>query len=96
MNSQKMENNYFPYFGMLGLQKHFNVGRILKKSLQGSIHAQFYMTIRGIFDLSVAAVYSEHKATQKQVLYSQLDPHIMWYLFVMRHDLLIVCMKKCV
>ncbi len=34
---------------MLSRQKHNYVGRILKKSLQGSIHAQFYMAIKGPF-----------------------------------------------
>ncbi len=34
---------------MSGHQKHPYVGRILKKSLQGSIHAQFYMAIKGPF-----------------------------------------------
>ncbi len=34
---------------MLGYQKHPYVGKIPKKSLQGSIHAQFYITIKGPF-----------------------------------------------
>ncbi len=34
---------------MLGHQKHAYVGRILKKSLQSSIHAQFYMAIKYSF-----------------------------------------------
>ncbi len=49
-NGQKTEKkNDFPYFDMLGHQKHPYVGRILKKSLQGSIHSQFYMSIKGPF-----------------------------------------------
>ncbi len=34
---------------MLHYQKHPYVGRILKKSLQRSIHAQFYIAIKGPF-----------------------------------------------
>ncbi len=40
----------FSYFGVLRHQKHPYVGRILKKLLQGSIRAQFYMAINGPFD----------------------------------------------
>ncbi len=51
---------------------HPYVGRILKKSLQCSTYAQFHMAIKGpIWSISVAAEYSEHKATQKQVPHSQ-------------------------
>ncbi len=39
----------FLYFAMLGHQEHPYDGRILKKSLQGSIHAQFYMEIEDPF-----------------------------------------------
>ncbi len=39
----------FPYLGVLGHEKHSYVGRILKKSPQGSIHAQFCMGIKGPF-----------------------------------------------
>ncbi len=49
-NGQKIEKkNDFPYFGMSGHQKHPYVGKIQKKSLQGSTHAQFYMAIKGPF-----------------------------------------------
>ncbi len=48
-NGQKIKKNDFPHFGVLGHQKHPYVGRILKKSFQGSIHAQLYMTIKGPF-----------------------------------------------
>ncbi len=69
---KKLEKNDFPYYGALGHQKHTYVGKILKKSLQGSIHTQFYMALKGsIWSISVAAVYSEHKATRKQVPHSQ-------------------------
>ncbi len=34
---------------MLGRKKHDYVGRILKKSLQGSIHTKLYMAIEGPF-----------------------------------------------
>ncbi len=46
-NGKKIEKNYFPYLYLLGYQKLTYVGGILKKSLQGSIHAQFYMAIKG-------------------------------------------------
>ncbi len=46
---KKIGKNDFPYFGVLDHQKHVYVGRILKKSLQGSIHAQFYMERKGPF-----------------------------------------------
>ncbi len=48
-NGQKIEKNFFPYFGVLVHQKHSHVGRILKKSVQGSIHAQLYMAIKDPF-----------------------------------------------
>ncbi len=41
------EKNDFPYFGVLGHQKHPYVGRILNKWIQGSIYAQFYMAMKG-------------------------------------------------
>ncbi len=47
-NGQKIEKNDCPFLGMLGQQKHPYVDRILKNSLQGSIHAQFYMAIKGL------------------------------------------------
>ncbi len=40
------------YFGVLGHQKHLYDGRIPKKSLQGSIHAQFYMAVMDPFGRS--------------------------------------------
>ncbi len=46
---KKLKRKDFPYFGVLGYQKHPYVGRILKKSVQDSIYAQFYMAIRGPF-----------------------------------------------
>ncbi len=47
MVKKSKKKNDFPYFGVLGHQKHPYVGRILKKSLQqGSIRAQFYMVIK--------------------------------------------------
>ncbi len=48
-NGQKIKKKDFPYFGVLGHQEHSCVGRILKKSLQGSTHTQFYMAIKGTF-----------------------------------------------
>ncbi len=45
----KISKKNFPSFGVLGHQKHPYVGRILKKPLQGSIHALFYMAINGPF-----------------------------------------------
>ncbi len=61
----------FPYFGLLGHQKRPYVGRILKKSLQGSIHTQFYMSIKGPFGhfLSQLCTVSA-KRHQKQVPHS--------------------------
>ncbi len=49
MKWSKNQKNYFPYFDVLGHQKHPYVGRILKKSLQGSSQAQFYMAIKDPF-----------------------------------------------
>ncbi len=46
---RKIEKNDFPYFSVFGHQKHPYIGRILKKSLHGFIHAQFYMVITGPF-----------------------------------------------
>ncbi len=48
-NGQKIEKNDFPYFGVLGHQKNLYLGRKLKKSLQGSIHVQFYTAIKDPF-----------------------------------------------
>ncbi len=48
-NGQKIEKNDVPYFEVLGHQKRPHVDRILKKSFQGSIHAQLYMAIKGTF-----------------------------------------------
>ncbi len=45
----KNQKNNCPYFGELNLQKYPYIAKILKKSLQGSIHAQFYMAIKGSF-----------------------------------------------
>ncbi len=45
----KLKKKDFPYFGVLGQQKHSHIGSILKKSFQGSIHAQLYMAIKGPF-----------------------------------------------
>ncbi len=45
----KKLKKWFPHFGMFGHQNHPYVDRILKKSLQGSIHPQFYMAIKGLF-----------------------------------------------
>ncbi len=57
---EKIEKNYFPYFCVLGHQKHPYVGRMLKRLYSHSI-------LRGntgpIWSISVAAVYSECKAT---------------------------------
>ncbi len=47
-NGQNTKND-FPYFGVLGHEKHTYVGRILKKSLQSSIHSQFSVVIKGPF-----------------------------------------------
>ncbi len=52
-NGQKLEKNDFPYFDVLRHQKHPYVSRIQKKSLQGSIHIQFYITITGPFGRSL-------------------------------------------
>ncbi len=46
---KKLKKIISPYFGVLGHQKLPYVGRILKKSFQGSIHAQFYIAIKGPF-----------------------------------------------
>ncbi len=45
-----LQKNYLPYFGVLGHQKYPYVDRILKKSLPGSIHTQFYVVMKGQFD----------------------------------------------
>ncbi len=47
MVKKSKKKNDFPYFGVLGHQKHPYVGRILKKSLRSFIQAQFYMAIKG-------------------------------------------------
>ncbi len=75
MKWSKNRKNDFPYSDMLGHWKHLYFGRILKKSLQGS----FRSILRGnkglIWLISVAFVYSECTATQKQVPHSQKGWH---------------------
>ncbi len=54
---------------MLGHQKHAHVGRIPKKSLQGSIHAQFYIRVANITDFSL------------EIRNSKNDPHFSRFLY---------------
>ncbi len=44
---KKWKKKDFPYFDVLGHQKHLYAGRILKKSLQGSGDTPFYKEIKG-------------------------------------------------
>ncbi len=76
---KKIEKNDFLHFEVLGRQKHPYVGRILKKSFQGSSHTQLYMAINGPFGRS--------RSQMKTMLVCFFEMHgIMHHEFVPPHQ----------
>ncbi len=68
---KKLKKKDFPYFCVLSHQKHPYVSRILEKSLQGSIHAQFYMAIKdavGQFLLQLCTVIVKRRKNKSPIL----------------------------